>query len=760
MAEVDLAPNFGAELKDGFKPVNAWVANGIGWLDEIQQFYRERSVIEKEYSQKLSALAKKYFEKKAKRSSSLSVGDTPTVTPGSLESASMTTWAVQLTTLENRAAEHDKFANQLVSNLAEPLRNLAQRYEDLRKQHAEYAARLEKERDGSYAELKKTKGKYDSVCQDVENRRKKADSAFDYNKGKAKGQFEAQTAEMKNVKNTYLITINVTNKQKERYYHEYVPELLDSLQGLSETRTSTLNNIWTTASAIETQTMTNSTQLMQHLTAEIPRNNPLLDSMMFVRHNAPAPAMQWQDPPDFAFEPSPVWLDDDSMATDGGSRTFLMNILTKSKGSLGDLRRECDGRRKEVEGAKRVRQSIREGKDKRDEVEVVRAQFYNMSLLHESELRRTTAEVEVSTITAVVGDVSASARSHTFKNQTFKIPTNCDLCGDRIWGLSAKGLSCEECGFTCHTKCELKVPADCPGELTKEQKKSIKAERQAAAQAKGERPSSSASGEAEREVNGGGPPGLVRSDTLGSMNTLSSGYASSAQRSVSGTTLRSSAAEDGTSTSPTTAAASAASSAAPARRRLVAPPPTSYIPPPAANGDAGGEQQKGHMLYAYQATGDGEVSVSEGQDFALVEPDDGSGWIKIKPSSFGSTPGLVPASYADLSAPAPRATSSLDRPVSTASASTNSLTGSDTLGSATSAPKAKKQGPAVAPRRGAKKVKHVEALYTYQASAAGETDMEAGEKMVLITSDQGDGWVEVESRAGRGVVPGGWVQEV
>jgi hypothetical protein len=29
------------------------------------------------------------------------------------------------------------------------------------------------------------------------------------------------------MQNTYLIAINVTNKQKERYYHEYVPELLD-----------------------------------------------------------------------------------------------------------------------------------------------------------------------------------------------------------------------------------------------------------------------------------------------------------------------------------------------------------------------------------------------------------------------------------------------------------------------------------------------------------------------------------------------------
>lgn len=227
MAELELAPSFGTELKDGFKPVNAWVAGGIAWLEDIQQFYRERSAIEKEYSQKLGALAKKYFERKSKKSSSLSVGDTPTVTPGSLESASMTTWTVQLTTLEGRAAEHDRFANQLVSSLAEPLKNLASKYEDLRKQHADYAAKLEKERDGSYADLKKIKGKYDTACQEVENRRKKTESSFDHGKQKAQSAFQQQQGEMHNAKNTYLISINVTNKQKERYYHEYVPELLD-----------------------------------------------------------------------------------------------------------------------------------------------------------------------------------------------------------------------------------------------------------------------------------------------------------------------------------------------------------------------------------------------------------------------------------------------------------------------------------------------------------------------------------------------------
>lgn len=140
----------------------------------------------------------------------------------------MTTWGAQLNTLEQRATEHEQFAAALVSQLADPLKTLATRYEELRKLHGDYAAKLEKERDAQYADLRKTKGKYDSVCQEVENRRKKLDGAFDHGKSKARNTFEQHQVEMRNVKNTYLITINVTNKQKEMYYHEYVPELLDA----------------------------------------------------------------------------------------------------------------------------------------------------------------------------------------------------------------------------------------------------------------------------------------------------------------------------------------------------------------------------------------------------------------------------------------------------------------------------------------------------------------------------------------------------
>lgn len=739
--EVDIAPQFGAELKDGYKTVNAWVSGGISWLDDIQQFYRERSAIEREYAAKLSALAKKYYEKKAKKVSSLSVGDTPTVTPGSLESASMTTWGVQLSTLESRAAEHDQFAGALVSQLADPLKALGTRYEDLRKLHGDYATKLEKERDNQYAELRKQKGKYDSVCQEVESRRKKVDSAFDHGKNKARNAFEQQQVEMRNVKNTYIISINVTNKQKEMYYHEYVPELLDSLQDLSETRVNKLNSIWSLAASIETQTLTRSTEYMKHLSSEIPRNNPLLDSMMFVRHNAGS----WQEPGNFQFEPSPVWLDDSSIAVDESATVFLRNVLTKTKGTLADLRRDVDKKRKDVESAKSVRQKIREGKDKRDEVDVVRSIFAIQEAMHEVERQKVSAEVEVSTITSVVGDLSIGARGHNFKSQTFKIPTNCDLCGDRIWGLSAKGFDCRDCGYTCHSKCEMKVPADCPGEQSKEEKKKLKEERQKAAHTV--TPTNGAASGSQSDL-----PKLNRSDTVNSMNTLSSGYSATAHRSISG------------NMSPTTEEPPPAEKKAMApppgvrRNRIIAPPPAQYVkdddtdmatPVPKSTSEA-----KGRMMYAYQENGDGELSVADGREVTVLEPDDGSGWVKVR---AGSKEGLVPASYLEMlpdTPPTMASNFSSNRPDSTYSASSASTTNLSTVVAG------KKKGPAVAPKRGAKKLKYVVALYDYTASSDVEHSMAEGDRFVLINMDAGDGWADVEKDGIVRSVPANYIEQV
>lgn len=618
MAQVE-AVSFGAALKDGYKPVDNWVSNGITWLSEIKEFYEERAAIEKEYSTKLTALAKKYYEKKNKRSSNLSVGDNPSMTPGSLESASLTTWTTQLSTLEARANEHQRFGADLISQVANPLQYTQQRLEDLRKSHVDYQAKLLKERDSSYAELKKLKTKYDGCCAEVESKRKKIENSFDSSKGKAHNSYNQQLMEMNNVKNTYLVGINVTNKLKECYYHQYVPTLLDSLQDLNETRVTKLNALWSIAASLESAAVKRSTDHLAHLSNEIPRNLPTLDSGMFCHHNA----VQWQDPPDFVFEPSPVWLDSDAMAVDETSKIFLRNILSKSKPLAQSLKSDIATKQRELENVKRARENIRAGKDKRDEADCLRSQFAVQEELHATERKRLTAEVETSTITSVVGDLSMYGKSHPFKSETFKIPTNCDLCGDRIWGLSAKGFICTDCGFTCHSKCQMKVPADCPGEQSKEDRKKLKAERQAAASATVEAPQ-----QPPTTTTNGTMPTLTRQDT---MNSLSSGYAASASRSMGSapprTVSMSSSATVTTPTqefsSPLAATATPATAAGGSRRnRIAAPPPTAYISAPPDDGPSSpGIQKKGRMLYPYEKRDAGEVSVEDGKEVTIIEAD-------------------------------------------------------------------------------------------------------------------------------------------
>jgi hypothetical protein len=375
-----------------------------------------------------------------------------------------------------------------------------------------------------------------------------------------------------------------------------------------------LNSIWALAASIETQTLSRSIEYLKHVSAEIPRNNPLLDSMMFVRHNAGP----WQEPADFQFEPSPVWLDDGSIATDESAAVFLRNVLTKTKASLAGQRSALEKKRKEVENVKRVRQAIRAGKDKRDEVEVVRAIFSIQESMHEVERQKVSAEVEVSTITSVVGDLSIGARNHNFKSQTFKIPTNCDLCGDRIWGLSAKGFDCKDCGYTCHSKCELKVPADCPGEQSKEERKKLKDERQKATH------TTSANGNLPGSQSG--MSGLSRSDTVNSMNTLSSGYSATAHRSISGGLTPTT--EDPPAPTPAAEKKVAPPPVKSSRKnRMIAPPPAQYvkpeenIDPPSSSGTGRSSEPKGKMLYAYEGASDGELTVPEGREVVIVESD-------------------------------------------------------------------------------------------------------------------------------------------
>lgn len=328
--------------------------------------------------------------------------------------------------------------------------------------------------------------------------------------------------------------------------------------------------------------------------------------------------------------------------------------------------------------------------------------------------------MEIETILDAVGEIERGTQTHKFKATTFKIPTNCDLCNETLWGLKSKGFNCQDCGYSCHKHCEMKVPAACPGVLDKAAKKALKGEMKANAAVGG---------------SNGADTELTRSNT---MNSLSSSYAGGRLSSKRSTTMF----ERNANPSTTSVELPGTNDIAPPRRaRTVAPPPERYGPIAELADNRG---KTGRMMYAYSGTREGEVSVEGGAEVAILELDDGSGWITVR---SGNAEGLVPASYVNIY-PSP-----VRRPSSVHSSSNASIANS-TLSTG------KKKGPAVKPKRGAKRVTHVEAIYSYEARTGAEHSMIEGDRFVLVKDDDGSGWAEVEKGGVVKSVPAAYVHVV
>ncbi|KAL4703520.1 hypothetical protein ACJJTC_018104 [Scirpophaga incertulas] len=59
------------------------------------------------------------------------------------------------------------------------------------------------------------------------------------------------------------------------------------------------------------------------------------------------------------------------------------------------------------------------------------------------------------------------SKAHSFKVHTFKGLNWCELCANFLWGFTAQGVKCEDCGFIAHLKCSEKVPNHCLPDLKK-----------------------------------------------------------------------------------------------------------------------------------------------------------------------------------------------------------------------------------------------------------------------------------------------------
>lgn len=388
--------SIGNELKDSYKLTSKWVNNGINWLQDISDFYQERSNLEKEYLTKLKELTKKYFDKKSKLSASLSVGDEPAITPGSLENASLVLWTDLLTQTEAIADEKSNLSREFQSKIADnliTLKNKCERVANLANSINDY---LVEEKNKFEDEVNKTKKHYDSLCQTTETARDKNEKAPN---DKHQKKLDEKQVIMNNGKNEYLIKINVANRLKDKYYYQDVPEILDYLQELNEDRVELMNKLLKNASIIERNSADKVKEKLHAIDQTIEQNNPKLDITMFIKHNA----VDWKEPQDFYFIPCSFWHDDESLIIKEPELTELKKKLSIASNEYYKFEQSCID----------VKQKLEESTNKRKrDNENITLKFDtglqgSLSILHKfmkEDTNRVKNEVEIEVIQNFAGD--------------------------------------------------------------------------------------------------------------------------------------------------------------------------------------------------------------------------------------------------------------------------------------------------------------------------------------------------------------------
>jgi formin-binding protein 1 len=84
---------------------------------------------------------------------------------------------------------------------------------------------------------------------------------------------------------------------------------------------------------------------------------------MFAQHNK----AQWNEPADFAFEPSPIWHDDPEIITDEYAKVFLRNLVSKSREGLSKIQGNVTLKQQEVG---KLRSNLQSSKDQESSISV------------------------------------------------------------------------------------------------------------------------------------------------------------------------------------------------------------------------------------------------------------------------------------------------------------------------------------------------------------------------------------------------------
>ncbi|KAL0581179.1 Protein BZZ1 [Marasmius crinis-equi] len=198
-------------------------------VNEVRELYKDRVALEREYATKLQALAKKAAERKSKLELRLVLGSEPTKawTEASLKQNTLNAaYGEMVESMLNTSQDHINVADALTTQVVEVLKVVERRNEDAQKKEMQFFHKLTTDRDRVYADRAKSKQKYDEECIEVDtNKQKQSRAQDDRHAERVSRQAEQQRNEMLNSKNLYIISTALANTAKAKYFDVDIPDL-------------------------------------------------------------------------------------------------------------------------------------------------------------------------------------------------------------------------------------------------------------------------------------------------------------------------------------------------------------------------------------------------------------------------------------------------------------------------------------------------------------------------------------------------------
>lgn len=591
-------PSFGRDLPDQLNRIQTAVHDQIAFYGDVRDYFKERVALEKQYGASLQLLVRKAMEKRSKREEALSVGLETSKQWDGTSSTLDTAWSKILSEADEEASDHSNLAEAMQNEVCEVLKSCEKKKEATRKRHVDFSVKLLAERDKIYHDRAKAKQRYDEACSLVESTRvKQGQAKDDRHVEKAAKNMDAHTNEMLSTKNAYLLSISVANEVKRRFYHVDLPSIEDDFQSIWSLTASKLVSLLKTASSLNGRCLDALRTHNENFLAATNSIDAQANQALYIEYNR----RPFTDPPDFIFEPCPIWHDSAEFALSAPEpKVLLQNRLGQARSKACDLEPTIESKRHEISGLENLREAYSQNDTLGDPDEVVENLLESVRQTITLELQYSVLTKEVEVLEQTLGDDQGSQRPHTFKSASFVTPTSCCLCHSNIWGITKQGVTCKACSISAHVKCEPKVPSNCTGSAPR-----LAPKRHVSMAA----PSSSPS--RQQGVDAQNQTGLSRAASTSSRSpAMSNG--------------------SGITRSATTVKPNRISPASTNRNAL----------------NRSETKPKARMIYSYEASSGFEVTVSESEVLTIISPDDGSGWVKVETGS--KQIGLVPATYVEV----------------------------------------------------------------------------------------------------------------